>query len=139
LGSTTRESPDPRIHADKAPKLGGGRADRYGKFLLEEVMPFVHREYRAEGGPHRTGIGGSSLGGWFRLYLGLTRSDVFGKIAALSPSVWWHYRVIHTFAERMAVSCSTAHLVGHRHTRRAANCGGRREISRRPAFARLAL
>jgi len=87
----------------KAPKLGGGRADRYGKFLFEEVMPFIHREYRAEGGAQRTGIGGSSLGGLVSLYLGLSRSDVFGKIAALSPSVWWHYRVIHTFAEQMAV------------------------------------
>src|SRR4029077_13205200 len=78
-----------RIHEytpTKAPHLGGGRADRYGKFLLQEVMPFIHREYRAEGGPDRIGIGGSSLGGLVSLYLGLTRSDVFGKIAALSPS-----------------------------------------------------
>jgi predicted alpha/beta superfamily hydrolase len=88
----------------KAPKLGGGRADHYGKFLLEEVMPFVHREYRAEGRSHRTGIGGSSLGGLVSLYLGLSRSDVFGKIAALSPSVWWHQRMIHSFAERVTVS-----------------------------------
>jgi predicted alpha/beta superfamily hydrolase len=88
----------------KAPKLGGGQADRYGKFLLEEVMPFVHRDYRAEGGTHRTGIGGSSLGGLVSLYLGLSRSDVFGKIAALSPSVWWHKRMIHSFAERVNVS-----------------------------------
>lgn len=87
----------------KVPKLGGGRADRYGKFLMEEVMPFVHREYRAESGAWRTGIGGSSLGGLVSLYLGLSRSDVFGKIAALSPSVWWNQRVIHQFAERMAV------------------------------------
>ena len=87
----------------KAPKLGGGRADRYGKFLLEEVIPFVHREYRAEGGSHRTGIGGSSLGGLLSLYLGLSRSDVFGKIAALSPAVWWNQRVIHKFAESMSV------------------------------------
>jgi predicted alpha/beta superfamily hydrolase len=83
----------------KVPRLGGGRADRYGKFLLEEVMPFVHREYRAEGGPLRTGIGGSSLGGLVSLYLGMSRSDVFGKIAALSPSVWWNQRMIHRFAE----------------------------------------
>jgi predicted alpha/beta superfamily hydrolase len=82
----------------RAPRLGGGRADRYGKFLLEEVMPFVHREYRAERGPWRTGIGGSSLGGLVSLYLGMSRSDVFGKIAALSPSVWWNQRVIHKFA-----------------------------------------
>jgi predicted alpha/beta superfamily hydrolase len=87
----------------RVPRLGGGRADRYGKFLLEEVMPFLHREYRAEGGAHRTGIGGSSLGGLVSLYLGLSRPDVFGKIAALSPSVWWNQRVIHTFAAGMQV------------------------------------
>ena len=32
------------------------------------------------------------------MYLGLSRHDVFGKIAALSPSVWWNQRVIHKFA-----------------------------------------
>jgi predicted alpha/beta superfamily hydrolase len=85
------------------PRLGGGRADRYGKFLLEEVMPFMDREYRVERGPSRTGIGGSSLGGLVSLYLGLSRSDVFGKIAALSPSVWWNQRVIHKFAASMPV------------------------------------
>jgi len=87
----------------RVPRLGGGRADRYGKFLLEEVHPFMNREYRLEGGPDRTGIGGSSLGGLVSLYLGLSRPDVFGKIAALSPSVWWNQRVIHTFAAGMNV------------------------------------
>jgi predicted alpha/beta superfamily hydrolase len=82
----------------RVPRLGGGRADRYGRFLLEEVMPFVYREYRAETGPGRTGIGGSSLGGLVSLYLGMSRSDVFGRVAALSPSVWWNQRVIHKFA-----------------------------------------
>ena len=85
----------------RAPKLGGGRADRYGKFLLEEVMPFLHHEYRVDGGRERTGIGGSSLGGLVSLYLGMSRSDVFGRIAALSPSVWWNQRVIHKFAQRV--------------------------------------
>jgi predicted alpha/beta superfamily hydrolase len=87
----------------RVPRLGGGRADRYGKFLLEEVMPFIHSEYRVERGTWRTGIGGSSLGGLVSLYLGLSRPDVFGKIAALSPSVWWNQRVIHKFAESMPI------------------------------------
>jgi len=87
----------------RMPKLGGGRANRYGKFLLEEVIPFVRREYRGAGGAWRTGIGGSSLGGLVSLYLGLQRPDVFGKIAALSPSVWWNQRVIYRFAEAMKV------------------------------------
>ena len=93
----------PEYTPTKVPRLGGGRADRYGKFLLEEVMPFLHREYRVEGGPGRTGLGGSSLGGLVSLYLGMSRSDVFGKIAALSPSVWWNQRVIHRFAESVPI------------------------------------
>jgi predicted alpha/beta superfamily hydrolase len=37
------------------------------------------------------------------LFIGLSRPDVFGKIAALSPSVWWNQRVIHTFTAGMNV------------------------------------
>jgi predicted alpha/beta superfamily hydrolase len=80
------------------PKLGGGRADRYAKFLIEEVKPFIEREYRTAGGAQNTGIGGSSLGGLVSLYLGLKLSNIFGKIAALSPSVWWNQRVMNRFA-----------------------------------------
>jgi enterochelin esterase-like enzyme len=78
----------------KVPKLGGGRADRYAKFLMQEVMPFVQQQYRALPEPSQTGIGGSSLGGLVSLYIGLKYPQNFGKIAALSPSVWWNQRVI---------------------------------------------
>jgi predicted alpha/beta superfamily hydrolase len=85
------------------PRLGGGRADRYGKFLLEEVKPFVDREYRTLSGSQSTGIGGSSLGGLVSLYLGLKHSRIFGKIAALSPSVWWNQFVIHRFVQKTSI------------------------------------
>ena len=78
----------------KVPKLGGGRADRYAKFLMQEVMPFVQQQYHALPEPSRTSIGGSSLGGLVSLYIGLKYPQSFGKIAALSPSVWWNQRVI---------------------------------------------
>ena len=79
------------------PKLGGGRADRYAKFLIEEVKPFVDGEYRTLSAATHTGLGGSSLGGLVSLYLGLKMPHVFGRIAALSPSVWWNQRVMHRF------------------------------------------
>jgi predicted alpha/beta superfamily hydrolase len=85
------------------PKLGGGRADRYAKFLIEEVKLFVDREYRTLSGPEHTGIGGSSLGGLVSLYLGLKHANIFGKIAALSPSVWWNKLVIHRFVQSMNI------------------------------------
>jgi predicted alpha/beta superfamily hydrolase len=83
----------------RAPKLGGGRADRYARFLLEEVKPFLAKRYRLREGRQYTGIGGSSLGGLVSLYLGLSQPAIFGKIAALSPSVWWNDRVILRFAQ----------------------------------------
>jgi enterochelin esterase-like enzyme len=87
----------------RMPKLGGGRANRYAKFLLEEVRPFLLGNYRVLSGAENTGIGGSSLGGLVSLYLGLRLPHVFGKIAALSPSVWWNQRVILRFADTAPV------------------------------------
>jgi enterochelin esterase-like enzyme len=82
----------------RVPRLGGGRVNRYAKFLLEEVQPFVRSKYRLLDGPRNTGIGGSSLGALASLYLGLRMPQIFGKIAALSPSVWWNERIILKFA-----------------------------------------
>lgn len=79
-------------------RLGGGSANRYAKFLLEEVRPFLQGQYRVLEGAENTGIGGSSLGGLVSLYLGLRKPRIFGKIAALSPSVWWNERFILRFA-----------------------------------------
>src|SRR5207237_10532967 len=81
------------------PKLGGGRADRYAKFLIEEVKPFIDHEYRTLSGSQHTGIGGSCLGRPVSLYVGFKHSRIFGKIRALSPSVWWNQHVIHRFAK----------------------------------------
>jgi predicted alpha/beta superfamily hydrolase len=72
----------------------GGKARRYGRMLVEELKPFIDSEYRTLGGPADTGLGGSSLGGLVTLFLGLRYPKVFGKLAVISPSVWWDRRVI---------------------------------------------
>jgi predicted alpha/beta superfamily hydrolase len=82
----------------RVPRLGGGRADRYAKFLIEELKPFVDGVYRTLSGPLHTGLGGSSLGGLVSLYLGLKLPHLFGRLAALSPAVWWNQHVMHRFA-----------------------------------------
>ena len=67
----------------------GGKADLYGRFLVEEVKPFIDRTYRTKTAAKNTGLGGSSLGGLISLYLGLKYPVVFTRIAVVSPSVWW--------------------------------------------------
>jgi predicted alpha/beta superfamily hydrolase len=75
-------------------KLGGGMADLYGKMLVNEIKPFIEKTYRILGGAENTGMGGSSLGGLVTLHLGLQYPRTFGKLAVLSPSVWWDNKFI---------------------------------------------
>jgi predicted alpha/beta superfamily hydrolase len=82
-------------------RLGGGRADAYGQMLVEELKPFVAHQYRTLVGPENCGMGGSSLGGLVSLYLGLRYPHIFGKLAILSPSVWWHNRAILRTVEQL--------------------------------------
>jgi predicted alpha/beta superfamily hydrolase len=62
---------------------------RYGRFLIEELKPFIDRTYRTKTDAESTGLGGSSLGGLATLVLGLWFPQVFSRLAVLSPSVWW--------------------------------------------------
>jgi predicted alpha/beta superfamily hydrolase len=75
-------------------RLGGGQADMYGRMLVEELKPFIDKTYRTQPGAGNCGMGGSSLGGLVSLYLGLRYASTFGKLAVMSPSVWWHKRAI---------------------------------------------
>ncbi|HEY8203096.1 MAG TPA: alpha/beta hydrolase-fold protein [Pyrinomonadaceae bacterium] len=67
----------------------GGRAELYGRMLVEELKPFIDSTYRTLKGAKHTGLGGSSLGGLVSLYLGLRYPNVFGRVAVVSPAVWW--------------------------------------------------
>jgi predicted alpha/beta superfamily hydrolase len=81
-------------------KLGGGEGPSYGRLLIEELKPFIDRTYRTLTGPEDTGLGGSSLGGLISLYLGFERPDVFGRLAVMSPSLWWDHRSILTIVNK---------------------------------------
>jgi predicted alpha/beta superfamily hydrolase len=85
----------------------GGGADAYGRMLIEELKPWVHRTYRARPERETTGIGGSSLGGLVSLYLGLKHPEVFGRIAALSTSAWWDDRFIARFVDALPAKPDT--------------------------------
>lgn len=81
----------PTLREDKG---GGGHADDYGRMLLMELKPFIDGTYKTLPSASSTAIGGSSLGGLLTMHLGLRFPTAFGRLAALSPSVWWDDRVI---------------------------------------------
>lgn len=85
---------------DSSRKMGG-QADFYGRLIVEELKPFIDSEYRTLSDAANTGLGGSSLGGLVTLYLGLRYPSYFGKLAVISPSLWWDNRCILRSLEAM--------------------------------------
>lgn len=80
----------------------GGKADLYGRLLVEELKPFIDGQYRTLKDARHTGLGGSSLGGLVSLYLGLKYPQVFGQLAVVSPSVWFADHQILHYVEALA-------------------------------------
>jgi predicted alpha/beta superfamily hydrolase len=75
-------------------QMGGGEADSYSLLVTRELMPWIAGRYRVRTDREGTGMGGSSLGGLVTLYMGLRHAERFGRLALLSPSVWWNHKSI---------------------------------------------
>jgi predicted alpha/beta superfamily hydrolase len=81
------ESYDPDEHA-------GGKVEYYADFIINELKPFIDKNYRTKKDAENTAVMGSSLGGLCSLYLGWKHRDVFSKAGVVSPSLWWNDREI---------------------------------------------
>lgn len=71
-----------------------GRGERYMRFVVEEVKPFIDRTYRTQPGRDATAVGGSSLGGLISLHLCARYPAVFSRCAVISPALFWDDRRI---------------------------------------------
>lgn len=60
--------------------------EAYGRFIVEQLRPFVGERYRPLDGADNTAVMGSSLGGVVSLYLAWQWPEVFGKAACLSST-----------------------------------------------------
>jgi predicted alpha/beta superfamily hydrolase len=63
--------------------------ERYLDFLTHTVKPLVDAEFPTLPDRTHTGIAGSSMGGLISLYAFFKYPEVFGFVAALSPSLWF--------------------------------------------------
>jgi predicted alpha/beta superfamily hydrolase len=79
---------------DGGPGLIGGKADLYGRLLIEELKPVIDKTYRTRPEPRHTGLGGASLGGLVSLYLGLKHPGVFGNLLVVSSAASWDGQMI---------------------------------------------
>lgn len=72
------------------PALHEVHGEDYPRFLLDEVVPFVNREYRTDTDPASMGLGGSSYGAGIALYTVMARPGKFGRLLLESPSLYAH-------------------------------------------------
>lgn len=75
---------------DNENSLGGG-ADLFLKFMKEELVPFIDKNYRTY--QYRI-LGGGSLGGLFVINAFVSDPNFFNSYLAFSPSMWWDNRVM---------------------------------------------
>ncbi|MFY0565530.1 alpha/beta fold hydrolase [Archangium lansingense] len=75
----------PQSVAQALPTAGG--ADRFLRFLVEELAPHIEARYRTQ--PYRILVG-HSFGGLFALHALMNRPESFHAYIAISPSLWWN-------------------------------------------------
>jgi predicted alpha/beta superfamily hydrolase len=82
-------------------KRSKGLLRSYGRFLTEELKPFIDKQYRTKREAEFTGLAGSSLGGLATLILGLWFPNYFTRLAVMSPSIWWDDCVLYKIVDAL--------------------------------------
>lgn len=62
------------------------RDPNFTRFVTEEIVPFIDKNYRTSQLPEDRVVMGASLGGLMALHLGFTRPDMFGHVGSQSGS-----------------------------------------------------
>ncbi|MHC9541297.1 MAG: alpha/beta hydrolase [Vulcanimicrobiota bacterium] len=63
--------------------------EEYGKSLVEEIKPWIDKNFRTSRNPWNTAVMGSSLGGVVSFYLGWEYPQFFGAAVCLSSTFGW--------------------------------------------------
>lgn len=84
---TAWELPGPFAADNAMVRHGSGAAGAFLDLLVSEVIPVARQHVEVD--PQGVAIGGWSLGGLFATWAWLQRPDVFSRLLAISPSLWW--------------------------------------------------
>ncbi|KGS03573.1 alpha/beta hydrolase [Burkholderia sp. ABCPW 111] len=86
--------------ADALPSAGAIRtgADRFLDFVEHDLQPWLAGQFAVDA--RRQTLFGHSYGGLLTLYAMLTRTHLFRRYVAASPSIWWGDRALVPFRDR---------------------------------------
>ncbi len=69
----------------------GSMANRYTRFIMSELVPYLRSKYRITDTVADRIIAGFSLGGLSALDIAWSHSEMFGKVGVFSGSLWWRH------------------------------------------------
>jgi enterochelin esterase-like enzyme len=73
-------------------KSRGTKAKSYSRFIMTELIPYLHYRYAISTDVAHHAIGGFSLGGLSAFDIAWHHPEYFGKVGAFSGSFWWRKR-----------------------------------------------
>lgn len=59
---------------------------QFAEFIVNTIIPYINKNYNVFADKYHTSVCGSSSGGLESFYMGMTYSDIFGVVGALSPA-----------------------------------------------------
>jgi enterochelin esterase-like enzyme len=62
---------------------------RFATFLRDELIPWLHAEYRVSEDPTASAVAGSSFGGLAAMWIAHELPEVFGNVISQAGSFWW--------------------------------------------------
>ena len=89
----------------------GEKESLYTRFVLEELLPFIRKEYKISSFRQKS-FCGFSLGGLSALDIVWNHANEFSKVGAFSPSLWWR-----TVSQDHPDFCEEKHRVMHNEIR----------------------
>ncbi len=66
----------------------GDKAGLYSKFIFDELLPFIRKQYHAPAFKEKS-FAGFSLGGLSAMDIAYNHADEFNKVGVFSGSLWW--------------------------------------------------
>ncbi|MCB0629990.1 MAG: alpha/beta hydrolase-fold protein [Saprospiraceae bacterium] len=92
----TRDLTPPILKGNKDQFPTAGGADNMLRFISDELMPQIEKDYRTA--PYKVLIG-HSFGGLFAVHTMVHRPEMFDAYLAISPSLWWDEQTLVDQAE----------------------------------------
>ncbi|HYG22492.1 MAG TPA: alpha/beta hydrolase-fold protein [Verrucomicrobiae bacterium] len=66
-----------------------GGLSNFMKVLIHDIKPHIDAHFRTLPDASNTGVTGFSLGGLASFLIGTQHPEIFGRIGAMEPAVWW--------------------------------------------------